>query len=175
MGYNFFNFNNFLTRESSVDKWISNSQILDKKQFLKFLARINLDLYDWNYAARPERAEALSPGQHPGLLCSQILLSAKHSDLKFDLLICRTADYIHVYPHVYRRKTVYWVVIRQIGGLFNQHNATNSKSFTGQLLYLLDYRAYTWQITAKSRTNVHLADNNKIKCISNRFVHEFWI
>ena len=57
-------------------------------------------------------------------------------------------------------KTVYWVVIRQIGGLFNQHNATNSKSFTGQLLYLLDYRAYTWQITAKSRTNVHLADNN---------------
>ena len=33
-----------------------------------------------------------------------ILLSAKHSDLKFDLLICRTADYIHVYPHVYRRK-----------------------------------------------------------------------
>ena len=35
---------------------------------------------------------------------SQLLLSAKHSDLKFDLLICRTADYIHVYPHVYRRK-----------------------------------------------------------------------
>ena len=34
----------------------------------------------------------------------KILLSAKHSDLKFDLLICRTADYIHVYPHVYRRK-----------------------------------------------------------------------
>ena len=33
-----------------------------------------------------------------------LLLSAKHSDLKFDLLICRTADYIHVYPHVYRRK-----------------------------------------------------------------------
>ena len=62
-------------------------------------------------------------------------------------------------------KTVYWVVIRQIGGLFNQHNATNSKSFTGQLLYLLDYRAYTWQITAKSRTNVHLADNNNTKHI----------
>ena len=35
---------------------------------------------------------------------SKLLLSAKHSDLKFDLLICRTADYIHVYPHVYRRK-----------------------------------------------------------------------
>mgnify|MGYP000435826696 CR=1 FL=1 len=35
---------------------------------------------------------------------SELLLSAKHSDLKFDLLICRTADYIHVYPHVYRRK-----------------------------------------------------------------------
>ena len=34
----------------------------------------------------------------------ELLLSAKHSDLKFDLLICRTADYIHVYPHVYRRK-----------------------------------------------------------------------
>ena len=34
----------------------------------------------------------------------KLLLSAKHSDLKFDLLICRTADYIHVYPHVYRRK-----------------------------------------------------------------------
>ena len=36
--------------------------------------------------------------------CIILLLSAKHSDLKFDLLICRTADYIHVYPHVYRRK-----------------------------------------------------------------------
>ena len=29
------------------------------------------DLYGWNYAARPERAEALSPGQRPGLLCLQ--------------------------------------------------------------------------------------------------------
>ena len=96
-----------------------------------------------------------------------ILLSAKHSDLKFDLLICRTADYIHVYPTSTGEKTVYWVVIRQIGGLFNQHNASNSKSFTGQLLYLLDYRAYTWQITAKSRTNVHLADNNN-------FVYHYW-
>ena len=26
----------------------------------------NFDLYGWNYAARPERAEALSPGQRPG-------------------------------------------------------------------------------------------------------------
>ena len=25
-----------------------------------------LDLYGWNYAARPEGAEALSPGQRPG-------------------------------------------------------------------------------------------------------------
>ena len=72
-------------------------------------------------------------------------------------------------------KTVYWVVIRQIGGLFNQHNATNSKSFTGQLLYLLDYRAYTWQITAKSRTNVHLADNNKFKITDIDWrVYAFW-
>ena len=26
------------------------------------------DLYGWNYAARPERAEALSPGQRPGVI-----------------------------------------------------------------------------------------------------------
>ena len=72
-------------------------------------------------------------------------------------------------------KTVYWVVIRQIGDFFNQHNATNSKNFTGQLLYLLDYRAYTWQITAKSRTNVHLADNNKFKITDIDWrVYAFW-
>ena len=82
MGYNFFNFYNFLTRESSVDKLISNSQILDKKQLLKFLTRINLDLYDWNYAARPERAEALSPGQRPGLLCSQTCRPVRAKALK---------------------------------------------------------------------------------------------
>ena len=29
------------------------------------------DLYGWNYAARPERAEALSPGQRPGYNVSQ--------------------------------------------------------------------------------------------------------
>ena len=60
MGYNFFNFYNFLTRESSV--MLNETPILkfcDKKQFLKFLARINLDLYGWNYAARPVRAKAL--------------------------------------------------------------------------------------------------------------------
>ena len=26
------------------------------------------DLYGWNYAARPERAEAPSPGQRPGVI-----------------------------------------------------------------------------------------------------------
>ena len=30
-----------------------------------------LDLYGWNYAARPEGAEALSPGQRPGYDVSQ--------------------------------------------------------------------------------------------------------
>ena len=81
-------------------------------------------------------------------------------------MICWFAGQPTIFMYIHTstgEKTVYWVVIRQIGGLFNQHNATNSKSFTGQLLYLLDYRAYTWQITAKSRTNVHLADNNNWK------------
>ena len=80
-------------------------------------------------------------------------------------MICWFAGQPTIFMYIHTstgEKTVYWVVIRQIGGLFNQHNATNSKSFTGQLLYLLDYRAYTWQITAKSRTNVHLADNNNL-------------
>ena len=83
MGYNFFNFYNFLTRESSV--MLNETPILkfcDKKQFLKFLARINLDLYGWNYAARPERAEALSPGQRPGLLCSQTCRPVRAKALK---------------------------------------------------------------------------------------------
>ena len=47
-----------------------------------------------------------------------ILLSAKHSDLKFDLLICRTADYIHVYPHVYWRKNCLFSRIQANWGAF---------------------------------------------------------
>ena len=85
-------------------------------------------------------------------------------------MICWFAGQPTIFMYIHTstgEKTVYWVVIRQIGGLFNQHNATNSKSFTGQLLYLLDYRAYTWQITAKSRTNVHLADNNSYNSIQS--------
>ena len=43
------------------------------KQFLPTCSKSqkNIDLYDWNYAARPERAEALSPGQRPGYKGSQ--------------------------------------------------------------------------------------------------------
>ena len=41
------------------------------------------DLYGWNYAARPERAEALSPGQRPGLLCSQTCRPERAKALKF--------------------------------------------------------------------------------------------
>ena len=46
------------------------------------MTRINHDLYDWNYAARPERAEALSPGQRPGLLCSQTCRPVRAKALK---------------------------------------------------------------------------------------------
>ena len=92
-------------------------------------------------------------------------------------MICWFAGQPTIFMYIHTstgEKTVYWVVIRQIGGLFNQHNATNSKSFTGQLLYLLDYRAYTWQITAKSRTNVHLADNNNYRWESGvKLLHDW--
>ena len=36
-----------------------------------------------NYPARPERAEALSPGQRPGLLCSQTCRPVRAKALKF--------------------------------------------------------------------------------------------
>ena len=41
------------------------------------------DLYGWNYAARPERAEALSPGQRPGLLCLQTCRPVRAKALKY--------------------------------------------------------------------------------------------
>ena len=40
------------------------------------------DLYGWNYAARPERAEALSPGQRPGLFWTQICRPVRAKALK---------------------------------------------------------------------------------------------
>ena len=41
-----------------------------------------LDLYGWNYAARPEGAEALSPGQRPGSFWAQICRPVRAKALK---------------------------------------------------------------------------------------------
>ena len=47
------------------------------------ISKLNLfDLYGWNYAARPERAEAPSPGQRPGLLCLQTCRPVRAKALK---------------------------------------------------------------------------------------------
>ena len=43
------------------------------------------DLYGWNYAARPERAEALSPGQRPGYKGSQQVALCKGKSFEFCL------------------------------------------------------------------------------------------
>ena len=40
------------------------------------------DLYGWNYAARPERAEALSPGQRPGSFLDAICRPVRAKALK---------------------------------------------------------------------------------------------
>ena len=40
------------------------------------------DLYGWNYAARPERAEALSPGHRPGYLWAKNLSPCKGKSFK---------------------------------------------------------------------------------------------
>ena len=40
------------------------------------------DLYSWNYAARPERAEALSPGQRPGSFLDAICRPVRAKALK---------------------------------------------------------------------------------------------
>ena len=41
------------------------------------------DLYGWNYAARPERAEALSPGQRPGSFLDAICRPVRAKALKY--------------------------------------------------------------------------------------------
>ncbi len=40
------------------------------------------DLYGWNYAARPERTEALSPGQRPGSFLDAICRPVRAKALK---------------------------------------------------------------------------------------------
>ena len=47
------------------------------------------DLYGWNYAARPERAEAPSPGQRPGVIMFANLSPCKGKSFKTPGAICK--------------------------------------------------------------------------------------
>ena len=56
---------NLCSKLSNISSKLSNIDFIGLKKHL-YSIRKYFELYGWNYAARPERAEALSPGQRPG-------------------------------------------------------------------------------------------------------------